>query len=118
MDERLPDPEYVPIHIPKEYMQSMEVFLRENRIPLGGVVILYTEAGSAATTSTVPELTGLSISEVNQRAINSGYNIKVAGATFDGQVVSYRQSIEKGTKAELGTTITVYFKATTGVEDN
>lgn len=44
MDERLPDPEYVPIHIPKEYMQSMEVFLRENRIPLGGVVLAKDEA--------------------------------------------------------------------------
>ncbi len=91
---------------------------KEQSIPLGGVVILYTETGSSATTSTVPELTGLTISDANQRAINSGYNIKVAGATFDSQVVSYKQSIEKGTKAELGTTITVYFKATSGVEDN
>ncbi len=91
---------------------------KDQSIPLGGVVILYTEAGSSSTTSTVPELTGLTISEANQRAINSGYNIKVAGATFDGQVVSYRQSIEKGAKAELGSTITVYFKATSGVEDN
>ena len=91
---------------------------KDQNIPMGGVVILYTEANNTTTTATVPELTGLSISEVNQRAINSGYNIKVAGATFDSQVLSYRQSIEKGTKAELGTTITVYFKATSGVEDN
>jgi hypothetical protein len=44
MDERLPDPEYVPIHVPKEYMQSMEVFLQESKIPLGDVVLAKEEA--------------------------------------------------------------------------
>ena len=81
----------------------------------GGVVILYTSAENTDTVSTVPDLTGLSISEANQRAVNSGYNIKISGATLDSEVVSYRQSVEVGTKAELGTTITVYFKTTSGV---
>lgn len=87
-------------------------------IPMGGVVILYTETDSKNTTSTVPDLTGLSISEANQRAVNSGYNIKVSGASLDSEVVSYRQSVEEGTKAELGSTITVYFKTTSGVQDD
>lgn len=87
-------------------------------IPMGGVVILYTETDSKDTTSTVPDLTGLSISEANQRAVNSGYNIKVSGASLDSEVVSYRQSVEEGTKAELGSTITVYFKTTSGVQDD
>ena len=46
-------------------------------ISLGGVVILYTEAENTDTTSTVPNLVGLSISEANARAVNSGYNIKM-----------------------------------------
>ncbi len=92
--------------------------IKDQSIPLGGVVILYTEAGSTDTTSIVPDLTGLSISEANQRAVNAGYNIKVSGAALDSEVVSYRQSIEEGTKAELGSTITVYFKTTTGVQDD
>ena len=92
--------------------------IKGQSIPLGGVVILYTEAGNNDTSSTVPDLTGLSISEANARAVNSGYNIKISGATLDSEVKSYRQSVEKGTKAELGTTITVYFKTTTGVQDD
>ncbi len=86
-------------------------------IPLEGVVILYTEKGSKQTTSTVPDLVGLSISEANQRAVNAGYNIRVSGASVGSEVVSYRQSIEEGTKAELGSSITVYFKTNSGVED-
>ncbi len=92
--------------------------VKEQSIPLGGVVILYTDAESTDTTSTVPDLTGLSIREANKRAVNAGYNIKVSGSTVDGAVVSYRQSVEEGTKAELGTTITVYFKTTSGVQDD
>ena len=85
---------------------------------MGGVVVLYTEANVKDTTSVVPNLTGLSISEANARAVNAGYNIKVSGAALDSEVVSYRQSVAEGTKAELGSTITVYFKTTTGVQDD
>lgn len=87
-------------------------------IPVEGVVVLYTQTGNVETTSTVPDLTGLSIGEANKRAVNSGYNIRISGASHDSEVVSYRQSVEKGTKAELGSTITVYFKATSGVQDD
>ena len=87
-------------------------------IPMGGVVILYTDKENSNQTSTVPNLTGMSISEANRTAVNAGYNIKVSGASLNSEVVSYRQSIEVGTKAELGTTITVYFKTTSGVQDD
>lgn len=86
-------------------------------IPLEGVVILYTEKGAKNTTSTVPDLVGLSISEANQRAVNAGYNIRISGTSVGSEVVSYRQSIDEGTKAELGSSITVYFKTNSGVED-
>ncbi len=92
--------------------------IKGQSIPLGGVVILYTEKDNLSTASTVPDLKGLSISEANQRAVNAGYNIKVSGASINSEVVSYRQSVEEGTKADLGTTITVYFKTTTGVQDD
>ncbi len=91
--------------------------IKGQNIPLNGVVVLYTETESENTTSTVPNLIGLSISQANERAVNSGYNIKISGASLDSEVVSYRQSIDEGTKAELGSTITVYFKTNTGVED-
>ncbi len=92
--------------------------VKDQSIPMNGVVVLYTEKDSDNTTSTVPDLKGLSISEANKRAVNAGYNIKVSGAALDSEVVSYRQSIEPGKKADLGSTITVYFKTTTGVQDD
>ncbi len=91
--------------------------LKGQNIPLDGVVIIYTEKEESSMTATVPDLTGLSISEANQKAVNAGFNIKISGASFDSEVVSYRQSIDSGTQAELGATITVYFKTNKGVED-
>lgn len=91
--------------------------LKGQNIPLDGVVILYTEKEVSNTTATVPDLTGLSISSANERAVNAGFNIKISGASLDSEVVSYRQSIDAGTQTELGATITVYFKTNKGVED-
>ena len=90
----------------------------DQSIPMNGVVILYTESGNTETSSSVPNLLGMSISEANRVAVNSGYNIRVSGASLDSEVVSYRQSIEEGTQASLGSTITVYFKTTSGVQDD
>lgn len=84
----------------------------------GGVVILYTESDVSSGEGTVPDLTGLTISECNDKAVNAGFNIKISGASLDSEVESYRQSVEAGSKCELGTTITVYFKTTTGVQDD
>ncbi|MGN0526616.1 MAG: penicillin-binding transpeptidase domain-containing protein [Acutalibacteraceae bacterium] len=92
--------------------------VKDQGIQLGGVVILYTDSENKDTSSTVPDLIGLSISDANKKAVNSGYNIKISGSTVSSEVVSYKQSIEAGTKAELGTTITVYFKTTSGVQDD
>ncbi len=87
-------------------------------IPVNGVVVLYTESQSGETSAQVPNLIGLSISDANQRAVNSGFNIKISGTTKGSGVVSYRQSVEEGTSASLGSTITVYFKTTSGVQDD
>ena len=91
--------------------------LKGQNIPLDGVVILYTEKETSNKTATVPDLKGLSISSANERAVNAGFNLKISGASLDSEVVSYRQSIDSGTQAEMGTTITVYFKTNQGVED-
>ncbi len=87
-------------------------------IQMNGVVVLYTEAGNNESEAKVPELTGLSISEANQRAVNSGFNIKISGAAIDSEVISYRQSTPAGESLNLGSTITVYFKTTSGVQDD
>lgn len=86
-------------------------------LPKNGVVILYTENGVSSSTGTVPDLTGLSISEANRKAVNAGFNIRISGSSSDSEVRSYRQSVAASAKAELGTIITVYFKTNTGVQD-
>ena len=53
-------------------------------------------------------LTGLTLADANRLAVNSGFNIKIAGTTQGaGQVLSYKQSIPADTKAETGAIITV-----------
>ncbi len=87
-------------------------------LPADGVVVVYTEQDAQAVTAQVPSLTGMTISQANRAAVNAGFNIKIIGATYNnGEVVSYRQSLEEGTQAEIGSVITVYFKSSVNVVD-
>ncbi len=87
-------------------------------MPKGGIIVVYTEENAERQTATVPDLTGLTMSEANRIAVNAGFNIKIAGTTQgEGNVVSYKQSIEKDTVAEVGTIITVYFSSSENVAD-
>lgn len=80
-------------------------------MPKNGLIILYTDEGISAKTTTVPALTNMTLAQANKEAVNAGLNIKISG-TFSGssEVVSYKQSIEKGASVPMGTTVTVYFK--------
>jgi stage V sporulation protein D (sporulation-specific penicillin-binding protein) len=87
-------------------------------LPADGVIVIYTENDSATVKSKVPDLSGMTISQVNRSAVDNGFNIKIIGATYNnGEVLSYRQSVEAGTEAEIGTVITVYFKSSVNVVD-
>ncbi len=87
-------------------------------MPKGGVIVVYTEENSDKQTSVVPNLTGLTITEANRIAVNSGFNIKIAGTTQGaGQVLSYKQSLVAETTAETGSVITVYFRSSENVTD-
>lgn len=81
----------------------------------GGTVLIYTTEASAETPqmTTVPNLTGLTVSGVNDKAKQSGINVVYSGNVF-GQgsaVASYKQSLEPGLKVETGTVVTVYFRS-------
>lgn len=82
-----------------------------------GVVILYTDSESESLKVTVPNFSGLSVSQANAVAANSNINISFAGASqlLKG-VVSYKQSIPEGTKVDAGTIVTVYFRTTETAE--
>ena len=81
------------------------------------MVILYTDETSDSLKVTVPDFTGLSVSQANTLATNSNINISFAGASqlLKG-VISYKQSIPEGTKVDAGTIVTVYFRTTETAE--
>ena len=77
-----------------------------------GVIILYTESGTETAKAKVPNLIGLSISQVNAEATNAGFNVSFKGNTLTtSAVVSYSQSLKEGTMAEEGSVIEVYFRS-------
>lgn len=91
-----------------------------NQLPKAGVkvnqnstVMLYTEEEMQNTTTTVPNLLNMTVSQAATAVSNAKLNINIVGAgstTSNEAVLSYKQSIEPGTVVEYGTTITVEFK--------
>lgn len=80
-------------------------------MPKNGLIVLYTEEGSGSKTTTVPTLTGLTLTQANKAAINAGLNIKISGTFSDSsEAISYKQSLDAGTSVPMGTTVSVYFK--------
>lgn len=87
-------------------------------ISKNGVIVLYTDQTSAAEQTKVPDFTGLTVQAANQKAIDSGLNIKISGTSLtSSDIVAYRQSHPKDSDVAMGTVITVYFKTTVGVDD-
>ena len=83
----------------------------------GGVIVIYTDGETPKETAVVPNLCNLTIAEANRIAVSAGFNIRIAGNTNSGEVLSYKQSLEVGSEAEKGSVITVYFKSDVNVED-
>lgn len=88
-----------------------------SQIRTGGVIVLYTEEASEKQMATVPDFTGMTMSQANSTAIGEGFNIKFSGTTNSSEVNAYKQSLEQGSQAEVGSVITVYFKSSVNVQD-
>ncbi len=80
-----------------------------NSVYNGGMVILYTEE-SEVQTATVPNLIGLTASEVNSVAAAAGINVEFSGSISSNTVLSYAQDIAAGESVSLGQIVTVYFR--------
>lgn len=80
-----------------------------NSVYNGGMVILYTEE-SESQTATVPNLIGLTASEVNAAATAAGINVEFSGSISSSTVLSYDQDIKAGETVSLGQIVTVYFR--------
>ena len=86
-----------------------------NQVLSGGVVILYT-GDDENKSATVPNLVGLTATEVNTLAASSGINIEFSGLTTASGLKSYKQSIDSGTQVNAGTIVTVYFRDESGAD--
>lgn len=81
----------------------------------GGLVIIYTDEESTEwQTTTVPDFSGMTVSEVNAAAVAAGINIKFSGNTLSSaNTLAYSQSIKAGQTVSTGTGVTVYFRDST-----
>ena len=87
-------------------------------VPSDGMIVLYTEENYKAETVTVPDFTGLTVSEANRVALSNGLNIKISGSSLNsGAVYAYKQSVSPGESVNMGEIITVSFKTTVDVAD-
>ncbi len=88
-------------------------------IPQGGVVVLYADDDKRREFAVVPDFTGMTVSEVNSEAVDAGINVKISGNALAATgLTAYRQSVEADREVECGSTVTVYFRTTTGVTDH
>lgn len=79
-------------------------------IAQGGVIVLYTEKDAKTEKTTVPDFTGLTVSQVNALAGEHCLNVIFSGPTNEAGVKAYTQSINKGAEVDLGSSVTVTFK--------
>lgn len=87
-------------------------------IASGGVIILYTEDEVRSSTVKVPDFTGMTISQVNKLAVETGLNVTFSGpSNTSSSTKAFKQSYDVGAEIEAGSFITVYFQETTGVDD-
>lgn len=79
-------------------------------IPKNGMVVLYTQEGDGEKTTTVPDFSGMTLSQANVAAANANLNIQMNGLKLDGgEAKANSQSTAKGEKVPYGTIIKVDF---------
>lgn len=87
-----------------------QVPVRGSQVPRNGKVILYTEEDYKTEYTTVPNIIGRSLSEVNTILTNANLNFKVGdGASNQAGAVAYSQNYAEGDEVPVGTIIEVTF---------
>ena len=79
-------------------------------IPKNGVIVIYTQKDSKSKEVKVPDFIGLSASQVNKLAAESGLNVVFTGPAASAGAKAYNQDIPKGTKVDAGSNISVFFR--------
>ncbi len=80
-------------------------------MPTGCTVVVYTDADYGVQYTTVPDISGCSLSEANRLLSNAGLNLLPLGgaAQKSGAVCSGTSNYSVGTTVEVGTIIEAYF---------
>lgn len=75
-------------------------------------IIVYTEARDENKKATVPDVTGLTVSQAKKRLEDAGLNFEIAGAGLSGTdgAYAFKQSIVAGTQVEPATVVSVEFR--------
>lgn len=82
----------------------------EGRIPQGGVIVIYTDAAAQkADMVSVPNFSGLSVSDARYIASQYDLNISIAGVSSEGDGYAKSQDIAPGTSVSRGSVISVTF---------
>lgn len=82
----------------------------EGRIPQGGMIVLYTDAAAQkADMVSVPNFSGLSVSDARYIASQYDLNISIAGVSSEGDGYAKSQDIAPGTSVSRGSVISVTF---------
>ncbi len=83
----------------------------KSRLPQKGTVVLYTDEASVNSDIVeVPDLTKLTVPEVNEKASYYDLNVSIVGSNAQGEGISYSQDIKAGSKVKSGTVISVNFE--------
>ena len=81
-----------------------------SEIPGNSEVILYMGETAPTDKVTVPDFTGMTLTQANEAAANNGLYVLAKGTDHTGSAVSATyQDIPYGTEVERGTTVTVEF---------
>lgn len=79
------------------------------KIPNKGRVVLYTDEESKEETVTVPDFTGLTVTQASQKAAEYNLNISLTGAINVSNSIVQGQSLDEGTEVSAGTVVTLTF---------
>lgn len=84
---------------------------RSSSIPRNGKVVIYTEENFETEYTTVPNVLGHTVSEVNELLTSANINFKAGdGATEHAGAVAYQQNYLEGTIVPVGTVVEVSFR--------
>ena len=84
---------------------------------VSAVVFLVMNAICGTQTVEVPSFTGLTAGAANQLAVSNGINLILSGPSQTAGATVYKQSVEKNTEVQAGSSITVYFQTTANMDD-